>query len=374
MTLRWEIGGPESRVEAWWQLFDRVTDPPVASMPAFFLGTVAQSERPSDGPPRLLRPLGKLFHFFEPRRHGDSTRVLYGFEGERLRAVVPVCVDAQSPFVRLSWSPEHPTGSWLTDLASPGAVLADALSRFSAVEAVKMPQRHASDFLAASSPAYWRRAEGPRTWTIPVTPLSEFLQCRSRNFRTSVRQARSLARREGVTVRRIASLDDFEEALPRLIEVSEASWQGQEADGTFARAGSLAFYGPLCRGAASRGRLDLRLAESHGRAVGFLLHIRLGRRLECLKSEQRLDCSHLRTGWIIQLSVLETATDEGIDAIGLGLHETRFKADFGVAEAPTVDVQVFRGAGRALFSLYVVRERTVRSRSGARNVALSPWL
>jgi CelD/BcsL family acetyltransferase involved in cellulose biosynthesis len=211
------------------------------------------------------------------------------------------------------------------------------------------------------------------------TDFATFARGRSKNFRKAVGKAQRAARELGLAVDVLGSRAEIERALPALVRVSVASWQGNAGTGTFENVLYRRCYTDATLALADAGRVRLVICRRGGVPIGFILHLVEADRLVALKSEFDEAESACMAGWQIAGVAIDEAHALGLGEITSGCFVTDFKKRWTTHRSPCADVVVFAPsiAGGLSFAFpHLAKElvkRAWRRPSVARCLPLLDW-
>jgi CelD/BcsL family acetyltransferase involved in cellulose biosynthesis len=314
---------------------------------------------------------------FEP-----SVLVALAYEGDRLAGVFP-CRQSQHRFGRVLSTLE---GEHVPELA---LVLSDDRERLlsSFVEwafdcgysELRFPRvsldgplhRALERAFAEPSTMFYERVDRWQHHTDVKGDFSSSLGARSKNFRKQVARAQRAARDLGLTVEVLADRGSIESALPDLVRISEASWQGRAGTGTFANATYRACYAEAALGLADAGLVRLIVCRRRGVAIGLILHLIESDRLVALKSEFDEAEGACMAGWQIAAAAFDEAHALGLEAVTSGCFVTDFKERWTTHRSPCCEITAFAPsvAGAISFAFPYLAKELVKRASGRASVA-----
>lgn len=201
--------------------------------------------------------------------------------------------------------------------------------------------------------------------------FATWLRKQSKNFRKTVSKAQRAARDLGLAVDVLKTRSEIEKALPALVDVSTASWQGRAGTGTFSNTLYRRCYGETTLGLADADRVRLMVCRRGDAAVGFILHLVERERLVALKSEFHEGESACMAGWQIASVAIDEAHELGLGEVTSGTFVTDFKERWTTHRSPSADLIVFAPsiAGRLSFAFPHLAKELVKRAWGRPSVA-----
>lgn len=239
--------------------------------------------------------------------------------------------------------------------------------------------RELDDTFARSLHMVYERVDRHQHHTRVGGDFATFLRGQSKNFRKTVSKAQRAARDLELAVDILESRKEIERALPALVAVSAASWQGRAGTGTFENVLYRRCYAEATLGLADAARVRLMICRRGGVPIGFILHLVDDDRLVALKSEFDEAESACMAGWQIARVAIDEAYRLGLGEVTSGCFVTEFKKRWTTHRSPCADLIVFAPSitGRLSFAFpYLAKEvvKRVRGRpSVARCLPLLDW-
>jgi hypothetical protein len=233
--------------------------------------------------------------------------------------------------------------------------------------------------LARASHMVYERVERYQHHTRVTSDFATFLNGQSKNFRKTVGKARRAARDLRLTVDVFKSRAEIERALPALVDVSAASWQGRAGTGTFGNVDYRRCYAEATLALAEASRVRLIVCRRRDTPVGFILHFVENDRLVALKSEFHEAEAACMAGWQIASVAIDEAHALGLGEVTSGCFVTDFKDRWTTHRSPCADLVVFAPslAGRLSFAFpHLAKElvkRAWRRPSVARCLPVLDW-
>ncbi len=136
--------------------------------------------------------------------------------------------------------------------------------------------------------------------------LDGWIQRRSPKFRKNLRQLKSAANENRVTIVN-ASHDDF--VFDRILGVESQSWKGIEGSG-LTSAGMRAMYSLLTIRLEQKRRLEVHIAQKDGDDIGYILGGRRGGLYRGLQLSYTAEVKDLSVGHLLQLHQIEQLTQD----------------------------------------------------------------
>lgn len=311
-----------------------------------------------------------------------SPVVVFAYDGNRLAGVFP-CREASQTLGRTlsTLGGEHVPELELVLSGDRGALLAAFVEWTFEQGYAELHLSHASRdaptyvelarVLADSSRMAYERVDRHQHHTRVSGNFATFLAGQSKNFRKTASKAQRVARELGLAVDVLKTRDEIARALPALVEVSAASWQGRAGTGTFANDTYRRCYGEAALGLADAGLVRLMVCRRGDVPVGFILHFVDGNRLVALKSEFDEAAAACMAGWQIARVALDEAHALGLAEVTSGCFVTEFKQRWTTHRSQSADLIVFAPsiAGRLSFAFPHLAKELVKRAWGRPSMA-----
>jgi hypothetical protein len=224
---------------------------------------------------------------------------------------------------------------------------------------------------AGASRMVYERVDRNQHHTRVDGDFAAFCRGQSKNFRKVVSKAQRAARDLGIAVDVLKTRDEIERALPALVAVSAASWQGRAGTGTFSNNLYCRCYGESTLGLADAGRVRLMVCRRADVVVGYILHFIEKERLVALKSEFDESEANCMAGWQIAGVAIDEAHALGLGEVTSGTFVTEFKERWTTHRSPCADLIVFAPsiAGTLSFAFPHLAKELVKRAWGRPSVA-----